>query len=229
MIENVSFLSPTGVTVNAALALPAGDAKGPAVVVLHEWWGLNAHVRTLLSRLADAGFAALAPDLYHGQVATSPADAHRLMTELQWSVALDEIAGAKAFLEAHPRAGAKVGVTGFCMGGAGALATACNVPGFAAAVMFYGRRAAHSGPRLVARPVGHRGRRDGHPRRALGPRAHLRPPRLRRRARLRERHAPRRVQPRVRRARVVAHARLLPHAPRLRRVARAATRSKPYD
>jgi carboxymethylenebutenolidase len=150
MIENVSFPSPTGVTVNAALALPAGDAKGPAVVVLHEWWGLNAHVRTLLSRLADAGFAALAPDLYHGQVATNPADAHRLMTELQWSVALDEIAGAKAFLEAHPRAGAKVGVTGFCMGGAGALATACNVPGVAAAVMFYGIPPAHYTPWATA-------------------------------------------------------------------------------
>lgn len=138
MIENVTFPSRTGATVGAALALPAGDAKGPAVVLLHEWWGLNAHVRSLLARLADAGFVALAPDLYHGQIATNPDDARRLMTELQWSVALEEIAGAHKFLEGHPRAGAKVGITGFCMGGAGALATACNVPAFAAAVMFYG-------------------------------------------------------------------------------------------
>ena len=57
MIENVSFPSRTGATVNAALALPSGDAKGPAVVLLHEWWGLNAHIRSLLTRLADAGFA----------------------------------------------------------------------------------------------------------------------------------------------------------------------------
>jgi carboxymethylenebutenolidase len=107
-------------------------------VLLHEWWGLNGHIRSLLERLASAGFVALAPDLFHGQTAKDTADAQRLMTELKWSTALDEIAGAKAWLDAHPRSNRRVGVVGFCMGGAGALATACNVPGVGAAVAFYG-------------------------------------------------------------------------------------------
>ncbi len=138
MIEQVSFPSRTGATVTGALALPDGNGPAPAVVLLQEWWGVNGHIRSLVERLAAQGFIVLAPDLYHGQIATDPATAQRLMTELKWPVALDEVAGAKAWLDAHPRTNGRVGVTGFCMGGAGALLSACNVPGFGAAVAFYG-------------------------------------------------------------------------------------------
>jgi carboxymethylenebutenolidase len=138
MVEQITFPSRAGATVTAALSLPAGSGPAPAIVVLQEWWGVNAHIRSLLDRLAAEGFIALAPDLYHGQIATDPAVAQRLMTELKWTDALEEIAGAKTWLEAHPRTNGRVGITGFCMGGAGTLVTACNVPGFAAAVAFYG-------------------------------------------------------------------------------------------
>jgi carboxymethylenebutenolidase len=113
-------------------------AAAPTVVLLHEWWGLNDHVRSLVDRLASSGFIALAPDLYDGTVARDPTEAQRLMNALQWPAALDVIAGAVSFLKSHPRANGRVGVTGFCMGGAGTFATACNVPGVSAAVVFYG-------------------------------------------------------------------------------------------
>ncbi len=138
MTDNVSFPSRNGETVHGALALPPGDGPAPAVVLLHEWWGLNGHVRSLVDRLAAAGFITLAPDLFRGQTATNAADAQRLMTELQWSSALEDVAGAQAYLTSHPRSNGRVGVTGFCMGGAGTLAAACNLQGFSAAVAFYG-------------------------------------------------------------------------------------------
>lgn len=138
MTEPVSFSSRSGAPVSGAIALPAGDGPAPAVVLLQEYWGLNDHVRSLADRLAAAGFIAIAPDLYHGQIAADAADAHRLMTELKWSTALDEVGGAVDLLKAHPRSNGKVGVTGFCMGGAGALAAACNVAGVSAVVAFYG-------------------------------------------------------------------------------------------
>lgn len=138
MTEPVSFHSRSGATVHGVLALPPGHAPAPTVVLIQEWWGINGHVRSLVDRLAAAGFVVLAPDLYHGRVTADPAEAQRLMTELKWSTALEEIAGAAAFLKAHPRSTGKVGVTGFCMGGAGALASACNVPGLSAVVAFYG-------------------------------------------------------------------------------------------
>ena len=105
---------------------------------MHEWWGLNGHIRSLLDRLAAEGFIALAPDLYKGFVATNDKEAHAKMTELKWSEALDEVRGAVAFLKAHGRSNGRVGVTGFCMGGAGTLAAACKVRGLSAAVAYYG-------------------------------------------------------------------------------------------
>lgn len=138
MADNIHFPSATGASVAAALALPAGNGPAPAVVVMHEWWGLNGHIRSLLDRLAAEGFIALAPDLYKGFIARNDKEAHAKMTELKWSEALAEVGGAIAFLKAHARSNGHVGVTGFCMGGAGTLAAACNLPGLSAAVAFYG-------------------------------------------------------------------------------------------
>lgn len=138
MIDSVTFPSRSGAPTAGVIGLPEGNGKAPAVVLLQEWWGVNGHIRSLVERLSREGFIVLAPDLYHGTIATNPTDAQRLMTELQWPQALDEIAGALAWLKADPRSTGHVGVTGFCMGGAGALLSACNVPGFEAAVAFYG-------------------------------------------------------------------------------------------
>lgn len=137
MIERVSFTSRANTPVDGALALPEAD-KAPGLVVVQEWWGLNDQIKRTCERFAADGFAALAPDLYHGVLATDAAEAGRLMSTLDWQRALDDIAGAVEFLRADPRTTGKVAITGFCMGGALAFAAAANIRGLAAVVPFYG-------------------------------------------------------------------------------------------
>lgn len=107
-------------------------------MLIQEWWGLDDHIKSLAERFAKEGFLVLAPDLYHGKTTTDSNEAASLMTDLDTLKAVDEIAGAVAFLKQHPRSNGKVGVTGFCLGGALTLASACHVPGLGAAVSFYG-------------------------------------------------------------------------------------------
>lgn len=118
----------------AAAAGPASASAG--VVVVHEWHGLNDSVRAIVDRLGAEGFAALAPDLYHGEVATDDARAAELMNALETAKALEDIAAAVTHL--RQRGCSKVGIIGFCMGGAMAFASAAAVDGLACAVPFYG-------------------------------------------------------------------------------------------
>ncbi|MEP7290538.1 MAG: dienelactone hydrolase family protein [Chloroflexota bacterium] len=119
------------------LARPDGNA--PGVVVIQEWWGLNDHVRDVANRFAAAGFAALAPDLYRGQVATEPDEARKLAMALQFPQALVDIQGAADYLLTQPFVQPKkVGVIGFCMGGRLAGLTAVNGRNIGAVVSFYG-------------------------------------------------------------------------------------------
>ena len=115
----VSFERPDGQTVQGYLAEPAQPAGAPGVVVIQEWWGLNAQIRGVADRLANAGFRALVPDLYRGKLTVEQEEAHHLMTGLNFGdAASQDVRGAVQFLK---RDSAKVGVTGFCMGGALAL------------------------------------------------------------------------------------------------------------
>ncbi|MBS2015176.1 MAG: dienelactone hydrolase family protein, partial [Deltaproteobacteria bacterium] len=142
MTTKASFTAKNGNPVNGELAEPpvtsGGEGRAPSLVLVQEWWGLNDHVRSLADRLAKEGFLVVAPDLYHGKVAKDAAEAGTLMTELDTLQAVGEIAGAAAWLKQHPRSNGKVGVIGFCMGGALSLASACHVEGLSAAVPFYG-------------------------------------------------------------------------------------------
>lgn len=138
MAEKVTFSSRSGAQASGELVLPAGDGKAPAVVLIQEWWGVNDHIRSLLDRLAAAGFVALAPDLYHGTVTRDPEEASRLLNALDKPRAVEEIAGAVSYLAGHPRSNGKVGVMGFCMGGALTFASAAMIPEIGAAVPFYG-------------------------------------------------------------------------------------------
>lgn len=138
MAEKVTFAARSGAEASGELVLPAGEGKAPAIVLIQEWWGVNDHIRSLLDRLAAAGFVALAPDLYHGKVTADAGEAGRLMTELDKPGALEEIAGAVRYLADHERSNGKVGVMGFCMGGALAFAAAATIPEIGAAVPFYG-------------------------------------------------------------------------------------------
>ena len=113
--------------------------KGPGVLVLQEWWGLVPHIRQVCDRLAEAGFAALAPDLYHGETGKSPDDAGRLMMALDIERTAKDLHGAIRHLLSSGRAsGDKVGIVGFCMGGQLALYAASKLPEIGVCVDLYG-------------------------------------------------------------------------------------------
>ena len=113
--------------------------KGPAVVVIQEWWGLNKQIEGVVDRFARDGFLALAPDLYHGKATKSPDEAQRLAMELDAERAEREIAAAGEHLLTRPECTSKkYGVIGFCMGGGLAQFTAARETNAGAAVSFYG-------------------------------------------------------------------------------------------
>ncbi len=136
MGKTVEFKRPDGQSVQGYLAEPA-DAKGaPGVVVLQEWWGLNAQIKGVAERFAEAGYVALVPDLYRGKSTVEAAEAEHLMTNLNFGDAAgQDVRGAVQHLKSRCP---KVGVTGFCMGGALTLLAAVNVPEADAAVVWYG-------------------------------------------------------------------------------------------
>jgi carboxymethylenebutenolidase len=137
MTERVTFASAGG-EVTGELATPDGSARAPGVVVIQEYWGINDQIKSTAERLAKEGFIAVVPDLYHGKIATKADEASKLMGALDWPKAMQEIAGAVAYVRSHARGNGKVGVIGFCMGGALSFAAAANIPGLDVVVPFYG-------------------------------------------------------------------------------------------
>ena len=123
------------------LAVPS-TGTGNGVLVLHAWWGLNATIKAFCDRLADAGFVVFAPDLYHGKVATTIADAETLGAALDANVdqARDDIADAVAFLKQHPQAdNSDLTVIGFSLGAYYALDLSASDPeSIQSVVIFYG-------------------------------------------------------------------------------------------
>ena len=114
------------------------DGGGPGVIVIQEWWGLVPHIKAVADRFAAEGFTALAPDLYHGEAASEPDEAGKLMMALKLDKAGKDLSGAVDFL--RERTGrTKVGVVGYCMGGGLTLTLACQRPdAIAAAAPYYG-------------------------------------------------------------------------------------------
>jgi carboxymethylenebutenolidase len=124
----------------AYLSLP-DNAKPPlpALVVIHEWWGLNGHIKHWSDRLAAAGYAALAVDLYGGKVATTPDDAMELMKSVDEKKARATLLEAFAFLGEDDRIKAqRRGSIGWCFGGKWSLELALAAPELDAAVVYYG-------------------------------------------------------------------------------------------
>ncbi|MEO5616929.1 MAG: dienelactone hydrolase family protein [Candidatus Eisenbacteria bacterium] len=123
----------------AFVAYPPGGSAAPGMVIVHEWWGLNAQIREMARRLAREGYVTIVPDLYGGKIATDGETAHILTRGLDEAEALRQIAAAAGWLAAEPRiAKRRLGVMGFCMGGRLALEAALREPSFSAVVMFYG-------------------------------------------------------------------------------------------
>lgn len=120
------------------LSHPIATGKRPGVVVIQEWWGLEPHIKDVVARFAGEGFAAVAPDLYHGAVAQEPDEARKLVMTLNREAAGREIITAVNYLKRQENCTGKVGVVGFCLGGGLSLLTACRGSGVSAAVVFYG-------------------------------------------------------------------------------------------
>ncbi len=119
-------------------ARPAAIWRGP--IVIQEWWGINANIKDIARRFADAGFVALAPDLYHGKVTAEPNEAQKAMMALDQQTVAKDLQGALVALQGRSEvAPKKIGVTGFCMGGMIALVFASQAGSeLGAVVSFYG-------------------------------------------------------------------------------------------
>lgn len=129
--------------VKGTLYAPANaSGKLPALVVIHEWWGLNDWVKDQASKLADEGYVTLAIDLYRGKVAKTPDEAHEIMRGVPDDRASRDLTAASDYLRTRPDVdGNRVGVIGWCMGGGYALNLALNDPKLKAAVINYGHLA----------------------------------------------------------------------------------------
>jgi carboxymethylenebutenolidase len=135
-MSTISYERPDGGRENGYLA---GGEHGtaPGIVVIQEWWGLNDQIRGVADKLAKAGYRALVPDLYRGRLALEANEAEHLMHGLDFGTAAgQDVRGAVQYLKAT--GSPKVGVTGFCMGGALTLLAAVNVPEADAFVVWYG-------------------------------------------------------------------------------------------
>jgi carboxymethylenebutenolidase len=137
MGKMINFKRPDGKDVAGYLAEPAKGATAPGMVVIQEWWGLNDQIKGVADKLAAAGYRALVPDLYRGKVALEANEAEHLMKDLNFGDAAgQDVRGAVKHLKAS--GSAKVGVTGFCMGGALTVLSAVNVPEANLGVIWYG-------------------------------------------------------------------------------------------
>ena len=165
MGQTVEFKT-NGNTASGYLVTPQ-SGSGPGVLVIQEWWGLDAGIKEMTDRLGAAGFVALAPDLYHGELAQHDEmdKAGKLMQSLPPDRAARDMSGAIDYLAArHDVTGAGIGVVGFCMGGMLAWLIAANRPDKVKAVVpFYGFPQGASEPdwsKLTAPVQGHMAEHD---------------------------------------------------------------------
>ena len=133
--ETLSLETANGPT-TAYVAMPDGGGTR-AIILIHEWWGLNDYIKSVARRYADEGFIAIAVDLYRGKTASDPTEASQMMNALTHDDGLDTIknainAAAVAYDISH------FGITGYCMGGTFALLAACKLEGLSAAAPYYG-------------------------------------------------------------------------------------------
>ena len=129
-------------TVQGILYTPAGKAPFPAIIVIHEYWGLNDWVKEQASKLSDQGYVTLAIDLYRGKVATTPDVAHEIMRGVPEDRAKRDLHAAFEFLASQPNVRKdRIGSIGWCMGGGYSLDVALQEPALAADVINYGHLA----------------------------------------------------------------------------------------
>jgi carboxymethylenebutenolidase len=136
--ETVQFPNGTG-TVSGFLAVPEKPGRYPALVVIHEWWGLTDWVKEQTQKLAEQGYISLAVDLYRGQVTEDPEVAHELMRGMPQDRAVSDLKAAFMYLASRKDVDRDhIGSIGWCMGGGLSLQLAINEPHLAACVVNYG-------------------------------------------------------------------------------------------
>lgn len=149
-LEEVTLTTLSGKEVKASLAVPA-ELPAPAVLLIHEWWGLNDQIKAVAAELANQGFLALAVDLYGGEVATDPTDAQNHMNAVDPEQAAETLAGWIGWLKADSRGTGKVATVGWCFGGGWSLNASIAAP-VDATVIYYGR--VERGPEDLAKLEG---------------------------------------------------------------------------
>jgi carboxymethylenebutenolidase len=153
-------------TVSGLLVTPEGKGPFPAVVVIHEWWGLDDWVKSQARDLAKEGYVALAVDLYRGKVTNKQEEAHQLMSGLPPDRGMRDLKAAYAFLAARSDVRKdRIGSIGWCMGGRYSLALATEEPRLAAAVAYYGAPPTDAGAigKIKAAVLGNYGAEDKGP------------------------------------------------------------------
>ncbi len=136
--ENVTIKTGSGRSISGALALPA-QAKGPAILLVHEWWGLNNQIKSVAANYAKQGYVALAADLYGQPAATTAAGARKLMGEFSRNpkAGFEAVGAWVNWLRGHNRSTGKVGTVGWCFGGGWSLNASIAAP-VDATVIYYG-------------------------------------------------------------------------------------------
>lgn len=158
---DVTMQAENGATVRGALALPESTEPAPAVLLIHEWWGLNDQIKAVAADFAARGYVAFAIDLYGGEVATDRDGARRLIQAVDEDKATAELIGAADWLKAHDRTTGKLGTIGWCFGGGWSLRASIAAP-VDATVIYYGRvtRPADELAKLAGPVMGHFGTLD---------------------------------------------------------------------
>ena len=159
-LENVSLTTDGGLNVSAALAVPA-QTPAPAILLVHEWWGLNDQIKTMAADLAKQGYLALAVDLYNGHVTDKPDEARKLVGGVDGAAATDTVGSWLRWLKGHQLASGKSATIGWCFGGGWSLNAALAEPVDATSV-YYGsvKKSAGDLQALNGPVLGHFAERD---------------------------------------------------------------------
>jgi len=159
-LQTVTTTLNDGTEVSAALALPEAESP-PSVLLIHEWWGLNDQIKSMAAELARLGYAALAVDLYHGEVADTRNRAMSLMQGVDNREATETLTTWIEWLRSHERTNDQVATMGWCFGGGWSLNASIATP-VDATVIYYGRvtRPAEDLEALQGPVLGHFASRD---------------------------------------------------------------------
>jgi len=159
-LHDYTINTPFGRRVSGALAMPKG-LPAPAVILIHEWWGLNDQIKAVAAEFAREGYLAVAVDLMGGRVATTPDEARALTRSVVPEEATDTLVGWAEWLSVHDASNRKVGTVGWCFGGGWSLDSSIATP-VDATVIYYGRvtRSAEDLKRLRGPVLGHFATRD---------------------------------------------------------------------